>query len=65
MANAAFHKKEILHKIAKKHSQRSIFLPLYSPEHNPIEHAWSALKRNIASKVHNYGSAAETLDAIL
>ena len=65
MDNAAFHKKEILHGITKEYSQTLIFLPPYSPEHNPIEYAWIALKRNIASKVHRYGSVAETLDVIL
>ena len=44
MDNAAFHKKEVLYQIAKKYSQRLIFLPPYSPEYNPIEHTWSALK---------------------
>lgn len=38
MDNAAFHKKEVLYQIAKKYSQELIFLPPYSPEHNPIEH---------------------------
>ena len=31
MDNASFHKKELLHKIAKEHSQTLIFLPPYSP----------------------------------
>ena len=42
--NAAFHKKEILQNLARKYSQTLIFLPPYSPEYNPIEHTWSALK---------------------
>ena len=65
MDSAAFHKKEVLHEIAQAHSQTLIFLPPYSPEHEPIEHAWSALKRNIASQVHCYGSVEEMIDAIL
>ena len=36
MDNAAFHKKEVLYQIAKKYSQTLIFLPPYSPEHNPL-----------------------------
>jgi len=31
-------KKEVLHEIAKEHLQTLDFLPLYSLEHNPIEH---------------------------
>ena len=59
MDNAAFHKKEVLHGIAKAHSQTLIFLPPHLPEHNPIEHVRSALKRNLASQVHRYSSVEE------
>ena len=53
MDNAACHKKEVLYQIAKKYySQELIFLPPYSPEYNPIEHKWSALKRTVAGCVH-------------
>ena len=65
MDNAAFHKKEVLYQIAKKYSQRLIFLPPYSPEYNPIEHSWSALKRKVASCVHLYDSVSQALDAVL
>ena len=65
MDNAAFHKKEVLYQIAKKYSQRLIFLPPYSPEYNPIEHTWSALKRKVAGCVHLYGSVSLALDAVL
>ncbi len=65
MDNAAFHKKEVLYQIAKKYSQRLIFLPPYSPEHNPIEHKWSSLKRKVASCVHLYDSVSDALDAVL
>ena len=65
MDNAAFHKKEVLYQIAKKYSQRLIFLPPYSPEYNPIEHSWSALKRKVASCVHLYSSVSQALDAVL
>ena len=65
MDNAAFHKKEVLYQIAKKYSQRLIFLPPYSPEYNPIEHTWSALKRKVAGCVHLYDSVSQALDAVL
>ena len=65
MDNAAFHKKEVLYQIAKKYSQTLIFLPPYSPEYNPIEHTWSALKQKVAGCVHLYGSVSLTLDAVL
>ena len=65
MDNAAFHKKEVLYQIAKKYSQELIFLPPYSPEYNPIEHTWSALKRKIAGCIHRCDSVALALDAVL
>ena len=65
MDNAAFHKKEVLYQIAKKYSQKLIFLPLYSPEYNPIGHKWSALKRKVAGCVHLCASVSLTLDTVL
>ena len=65
MDNASFHKKESLQKLAGKYSQTLIFLPPYSPEYNPIEHTWSALKRKVAGCVHLYGSVSLALDAVL
>ena len=65
MDNAAFHKKEILQNLAGKYSQKLILLPPYSPEHNPIEHTWSALKRKVAGCVQVYDSVSQALDAVL
>ena len=65
MDNAEFHKKEVLYQIAKRYSQELIFLPPYSPEYNPIEHTWSALKQNIVSQIHRYCSVAKALDSAL
>ncbi len=65
MDNAAFYKKELLYQRAKKYSQELIFLPPYSPEYNPIEHMWSALKRKVAGCVHLYDSVSQALDAVL
>ena len=64
MDNAAFHKKEVLQNLARKYSQKLIFLQPYSPEYNPIEHTWSALKRKVAGCVHLYGSVSQALDAV-
>ena len=65
MDNAAFHKKEVLQNLARKYLQKLIFLPPYSPEYNPIEHTWSALKRKVTGCVHLYGSVSLALDAVL
>ena len=65
MDNAAFHKKEVLHQIAKKYSQELIVLSPHSPEYNTIEHTWSALKRKVAGSVQLYDSVSQALDAVL
>ena len=65
MDSAAFHKKEVLQNLAEKYSQELIFLPPKSPEYNPIEHMWSALKQKFAGCVHLYDSASRALNAVL
>ena len=42
--NLAVHKVDGLDEIAKKHGVRLHYLPPYSPDVNPIEHAFSKLK---------------------
>lgn len=52
--NASFHKSETLREMVEEHKCRLLFLPPYSPDFNPIEHYWSALKcriRNIKRHV--------------
>jgi len=47
MDNASFHKaKKVKELIEEKHC-RLIYLPPYSPEHNPIEHYWAILKKAV------------------
>ena len=65
MDNASFHKKEVLQNIARKYSQRLIFLSPYSLEYNPIEDTWSALKHRVAGCVHLYSSVSQALNVIL
>lgn len=43
--NATFHKSDYLKEIAAKNDIELLFLPLYSPELNPIEKLWANLKR--------------------
>jgi transposase len=44
MDNASFHRKKALNRIAESYGCRILWLPPYSPDKNPIEHAWANLK---------------------
>ncbi|MBR0485147.1 MAG: transposase [Oscillospiraceae bacterium] len=58
MDNASFHRKKRLHAIAEAHHMTLIFLPLYSPELNPIEKEWANLKRWLKYNLRQF----DTLD---
>lgn len=63
--NARFHKSKKVIEIIEKAGCRVLFLPPYSPEFNPIEHFWSAIKHNIRKLNHTvndfYEAAVQTL----
>ena len=44
MDNASFHKSNELKKLVEKEDHNILFLPLYSPDLNPIEQKWSQAK---------------------
>ena len=45
MDNASFHRKGVLEILATMAGVTVLFLPPYSPDFNPIEHSWAAMKR--------------------
>jgi transposase len=51
MDNATFHKSLVIREIIEAAGCRLIFLPLYSPDLNPIEKFWANLKRWINQHV--------------
>ena len=65
MDNASFHRKEALREIIERKGLRLIFLPPYSPELNPIEKYWAALKRKLRKILPNFPSFSDALDYIL
>ena len=61
MDNASFHRKKVLHELAKQANSEIVFLPAYSPDLNPIEKTWANLK----SFLRNYAFHHDRLqDAI-
>ncbi len=59
--NASFHKSKKIIDLIKAVDCRIIFLPPYSPDFNPIEHHWAAVKnaiRKAAEKVKDFYEAA-------
>ena len=55
MDNASFHRKSTLFMMATAAGVRLLFLPPYSPDLNPIEHAWANMKRWLRHHMANFG----------
>ena len=65
--NASFHKSKKIIDLVESVGCRVIFLPPYSPDLNPIEHYWAAIKstiRKIAEKTRGdfYQADIKTLN---
>ena len=65
MDNARFHRKNILEKIIKETGHCLLFLPLYSPDLNPIEKLWVNMKKKLKDIVHNFNTLEEAITSIL
>lgn len=63
MDNASFHRKSRLTQLVNKrqNGHKIIFLPPYSPELNPIENFWAALKARLRRYLRNFNSFDEAL----
>lgn len=64
--NASFHKSKRVIELVEAANCRIIFLPPYSPDFNPIEHHWTAVKnaiRKTAESIQDfYEAAIQALD---
>lgn len=63
--NARFHKSKKAMELIESAGCRIIFLPPYSPDFNPIEHWWAAVKNKIRKAAETaknfYEAAVETM----
>ncbi len=64
--NARFHKSKKTVELIEAAGCRIIFLPPYSPDFNPIEHFWAAIKNSIRRLAERskdfYGAAVQVLE---
>ncbi|WP_353307235.1 transposase [Spiroplasma ixodetis] len=54
MDNATFHKSKLTQQLIENAGCKPLFLTPYSPNLNPIEHFWFAIKHNIRKILPNY-----------
>lgn len=54
MDNASWHKGKDLRELIESTGAKLLMLPPYSPDMNPIEHAWANLKQAIKTNAHAY-----------
>ena len=66
--NASFHKSKKITALIEQAKCKILFLPPYSPDFNPIEHFWSAVKKKIRTLLaltnDLYDAAIKTLSAM-
>ena len=53
--NASFHKGEVIKALIEAAGCTLIYLPAYSPDFNPIEHFWHAVKNTIRKVLEGVG----------
>lgn len=54
MDNAKFHQSSKTRSLIEQHGHTLLFLPAYSPDLNPIEQCWAALKANIKKSLSDF-----------
>jgi len=68
MDNASFHKSKDIEKSILNAGCRLIYLPPYSPDLNPIEHYWAAIKNSMRKFLDDgknlYQAAVKTFDLL-
>ena len=59
MDNASYHPKKKLANLARRHGMSLLFLPIYSPDFNPMEHDWANMKRALVDNMLNMENLEE------
>lgn len=61
MDNASFHQSPKVTELLAEQGGGMLFLPAYSPEFNPIEHLWAAVKSQVRRVHSQFPSRTDTL----
>lgn len=62
--NASFHKSKRVKELIEKANCRLIYLPPYSPDLNPIENSWAAIKAQVRKYRHKFQNLNQTIDFV-
>ncbi|KAF7361583.1 DDE-3 domain-containing protein [Mycena sanguinolenta] len=62
MDNCKIHKAENIRQMIEARGMRCLYLPLYSPDYNPMEPGFSKMKAHMRREGHRFRSATESSD---
>ena len=65
MDNASIHKNSLVRAIIEGAGCKLLYLPIYSPDLNPIENYWAVMKKNIRKIRNKYDQIWDAIDVVL
>jgi len=65
MDNASIHKSEVVKEMIKNAGCTLVYLPVYSPDLNSIEHCWANFKNYLRKIIRNYEDFRDAITAAM